>query len=54
MIPNHPYSYPPAHTMVHIYVSGVGKRLGYYDGLSQWYTDKSHIELRVMVWSAIA
>jgi hypothetical protein len=53
MIPNHPYSYPPAHTMVTMHVTGEGERLGYHDGQSIWFTECGQVELRVMGWSAL-
>ncbi len=53
MIPNHPSSYPPAHTMVTMHVTGEGEQRGYHDGQSIWFTECGQVELRVVGWSAL-
>ena len=51
MHPNHPYSYPPAHTMVRTFLQDGTEARGYHDGQSLWFTDCGQVELRVAMWS---
>ncbi len=45
-------NFPKPHTYVNLHLSTGETVRGYYNGVSRWFRDDGHAEVRVMGWSA--